>query len=63
MTNEFYTRPILAIQSVTDSVTYYREALGSTKMWRFTKGRPIIVQLSGNGLEIFPDSSTNIPRL
>ena len=62
MSEEFYTRPILAVGDVTASVEYYCEKLGFTKMWSAPDTNPIIAQVGRNGLEIILDSQSLIPK-
>lgn len=62
MREEFYTRPILAVQDVTASINYYCEKLGFTKVWSSPDEAPIIAQVDRNGMGIILDSASVIPR-
>lgn len=62
MDEEFYTRPIFAVEDVSASIEYYCKKLGFKKMWSHPEDKPIIAQVGRNGLEIMLDSQSLIPK-
>ena len=62
MGDEFYMRPVLCVRDVEASIAYYCEQLGFVKNWDFPADKPIIAQVSRNGLDVILDSASVIPR-
>ena len=62
MSDEFYTRPMLRVQDVGRSITYYCEKLGFRKSWVSGDENPTIAQVDRNGLDVMLCSESIAPR-
>jgi hypothetical protein len=62
VSNQFYARPILCVRDVEASIAYYCDKLGFDRDWASPEVKPIIAQVSRDGMDIILDSASVIPR-